>query len=50
MVSVRVEEWRHYFGQVARMCSQQVAGLSKGERLRAFRECMSRYLRGKHPV
>lgn len=50
MVSIRLEEWRRYFAQVAKMCSQQVAGLPKGEKLRAFRECMSRYLKGKHPI
>lgn len=38
--------WREYFREAAKECKAEVSNLPKGERLRAYRACMSRKLKG----
>ncbi len=45
--SVRLEEWRRTFAEAARMCSEKVKGLPKGQKLQAYRMCMRETLRKK---
>lgn len=45
--SERLTEWRRRFGEAARMCSEKVKGLPKGEKLQAYRMCMREVLRKK---
>jgi len=41
----KLTEWRREFAEAARMCSAKVKGLPKGEKLRAYRACMSQTLK-----
>ena len=36
--------WRQKFAEIAHICSERVKNLPKGERLKAFRQCMSELL------
>ena len=45
--STKVIEWRKTFGEAARMCSEKVKGLPKGQKLQAYRMCMREALRKK---
>jgi hypothetical protein len=45
--SGRLAEWRRTFAEAARMCSEKVKGLPKGQKLQAYRMCMRETLRKK---
>ncbi|MCI4409501.1 MAG: hypothetical protein JHC26_10455 [Thermofilum sp.] len=45
--SERQLAWRRTFAEAAKMCSQKVKGLPKGEKLRAYRDCIRQMLRKK---
>ncbi len=51
-VSPKLQEWRQYFAQVAKMCSEKVKHLPRGQRRQAFLECMRQYLwrGGRNPA
>lgn len=49
-MSTKQLEVRRKFAEAARMCKAEVASLPKGQRLQAFRACISRKLRGGFKV